>query len=150
MKTKALSIKQPFAGLIAAGIKCVENRKWKSIHTPGPLAIVASKAPEPKYIFDDMRKKCQSLGLVFPEELCAINGKCIAVSNVVGIVSRKNGEPEVKDFGLGSLPSTKDILTWWIWDQYGWILNETKIVEPFPVSGRLMLYQIDLPEQERS
>jgi hypothetical protein len=39
---KALSIRQPWASLIIAGIKPVENRTWKSNYR-GPLLIHASK-----------------------------------------------------------------------------------------------------------
>lgn len=44
---KALSIRQPWAWLIAAGIKDVENRTWKS-HFQGRLYIHASSAVDPK------------------------------------------------------------------------------------------------------
>lgn len=41
---KALSVKQPWANMIAAGEKTIETRKW---YTPyrGPLLIVSSKTP---------------------------------------------------------------------------------------------------------
>lgn len=43
---KALSIRQPWAGLIAAGIKHIENRTWYTAYR-GPLAIHASAKPDP-------------------------------------------------------------------------------------------------------
>ena len=44
---KVLSIKQPWASLICAGIKDVENRTWKPKNNPGKILIHASckKAP---------------------------------------------------------------------------------------------------------
>lgn len=41
---KALSIKQPWATLIANGIKTLEVRSWK-VNYRGPLVIVSSKQP---------------------------------------------------------------------------------------------------------
>jgi hypothetical protein len=41
---KAVSIKQPWASLIAAGIKTLEIRQWPTEHR-GPLLIVSSRRP---------------------------------------------------------------------------------------------------------
>src|SRR5258708_38096209 len=41
---KALSIQQPWAWAILAGVKTVENRTWRTFHR-GPLLIHASKKP---------------------------------------------------------------------------------------------------------
>jgi hypothetical protein len=41
---KAISIKQPWASLIAAGIKTLEIRQWPTDHR-GPLLIVSSRRP---------------------------------------------------------------------------------------------------------
>ena len=41
---KALSVKQPWAGLIAAGKKTIELRSWRTSHR-GPLLIVSSLRP---------------------------------------------------------------------------------------------------------
>jgi hypothetical protein len=42
---KALSIKQPWANLIASGEKTIETRTWKTSYR-GPLLIVSSKTPD--------------------------------------------------------------------------------------------------------
>ena len=51
---KALSIKQPWASLIAHGVKDIENRTWKT-HFRGRIFIHASGKPdkEPYEIFTD-------------------------------------------------------------------------------------------------
>jgi hypothetical protein len=41
---KAISIKQPWANLIASGKKTIETRLWRTEYR-GPLLIVSSKAP---------------------------------------------------------------------------------------------------------
>ncbi len=48
---KALSIKQPWAYMIAVGIKDVENRTWKT-NFRGRILIHASKAPDKKAFLD--------------------------------------------------------------------------------------------------
>ena len=45
MILRALTIKQPWASLLVAGIKTVENRSWTTAHR-GPLAIHAGAARE--------------------------------------------------------------------------------------------------------
>ncbi|QDV62471.1 ASCH domain-containing protein [Crateriforma conspicua] len=42
---KALSIKQPWANMIASGEKTIETRTWKTEHR-GKLLIVSSKEPD--------------------------------------------------------------------------------------------------------
>jgi hypothetical protein len=41
---KALSLKQPWANMIAAGAKTIETRRWPTDYR-GPLLIVSSKTP---------------------------------------------------------------------------------------------------------
>ena len=42
---KALSVKQPWANMIAAGEKTIETRRWPTDYR-GPLLIVSSKTPD--------------------------------------------------------------------------------------------------------
>lgn len=44
MKLKALSVKQPWANLIASGEKTIETRLWQTQYR-GDLLIVSSKSP---------------------------------------------------------------------------------------------------------
>ncbi len=45
MKLKAISLKQPWANLIAEGKKTIETRKWKTHHR-GDLVICSSQSPK--------------------------------------------------------------------------------------------------------
>jgi hypothetical protein len=56
---KAISIKQPWASLIASGIKLLEIRQWPTDHR-GPLLTVSSRRP----IIDGHRRG---------EALCIVN-----------------------------------------------------------------------------
>lgn len=51
---KAISLKQPFAALVAAGIKQYETRKWGTKYR-GPLLIQASLTPHPLFCGYDFR-----------------------------------------------------------------------------------------------
>lgn len=42
---KAISVKQPWASMIAQGVKSIETRTWATRHR-GPLLIVASSQPK--------------------------------------------------------------------------------------------------------
>lgn len=45
---KTLTVKQPWAGLIASGVKTVENRTWRTTHR-GPLLIHAGAALDSRH-----------------------------------------------------------------------------------------------------
>jgi hypothetical protein len=64
---KVLSVRQPWAYLIVAGYKDIENRKWYTGHR-GPLLIHASRAVDPND-FPKQRKWIESAGIVIPEDL---------------------------------------------------------------------------------
>lgn len=58
---KALTIRQPWASLIMAGTKRVENRTW-STNYRGPLVIHAAAAPAPKAQWDDVSVILEAIG----------------------------------------------------------------------------------------
>ena len=64
---KILSVRQPWAWLIVAGYKPVENRTWRTSYR-GPLLIHASQAMEPED-FPMQRQWIETCGLVIPEDL---------------------------------------------------------------------------------
>ena len=64
---KVLSVRQPWAYLIVAGHKDIENRKWYTNHR-GPLLIHASQAMEPDD-FPMQREWIETCGIVIPEDL---------------------------------------------------------------------------------
>lgn len=46
---KALSLRQPWAFLVCAGIKPVENRTWRTSYR-GPIAVHAARQPDTVYV----------------------------------------------------------------------------------------------------
>ena len=135
---KAISIKQPWAGLIAAGLKNIENRSWM-VKYRGPLVIVATKAPAPAGEWQRARALVKRLHLTFPEQLCKVNAAAVGVVDLAYIVGYDDRGTVITD------PPGKTGGAWWNRDGYGWGLERARaLTSPVPVSGRLGLY--DLPE----
>lgn len=144
MKIKAISIKNPWAGLIIARIKGVENRSW--VRSPqGLLAICASAKPEPKYVFDMVKDKLEKLGIPYPTELCETNGVCLGTAEHVATVWMRDGKPWTDQPSRVRNVTPDELRTWWIDDQFGWILNNQREIDPVPVKGQLLIYEIDIP-----
>lgn len=148
MKIKCLSVKQPWAGLLVAGIKTVENRTWMR-EAQGQIAICASEKPEHKDVFREVKHKLNKLGIPYPAELCGINGVCVGVVEHVGTAWLKDGKPWTdvpKNKGLMRL-SPDALRVWWDDEQYGWVMRTPKIIEPVPVKGQLGIYIRDIKIQ---
>lgn len=79
---KALSLRQPWAYLVCAGIKPVENRTWRT-RWRGPVAVHAAWQPDEVYIhrFADLLA-----GLDLPDDLP--RGGIVGVVSIVDCVER--------------------------------------------------------------
>ena len=115
---KAISIKQPWASLVASGRKTIECRTWRTTHR-GPLLICASKGGFE--LNDD--------GLLAPGGVA------------LGVVELQNIRPMTKgDLPAAFLPDDwqADALKGLAWE-----VAALYKVEPFPVKGRLNLFDVD-------
>lgn len=138
---KALSIRQPYAGLIMAGIKNVENRSWFTNYR-GPLAIVSTKSPDAKQWWEPMRDRCRRLGVAFPEELCKVNASVLGIVDFQYLVYIDERGHEVTDHPTLTLDQ---VATWWNSDDemVGFIFEHPRLLKtPIPISGRLGLYNL--------
>jgi hypothetical protein len=116
---KALSIQQPWAWAILAGIKTVENRTWRTNHR-GPLLIHASKTPWPG--------QADLLGHVAPGEL--------PVGVLLGTVEVLDCVPVGGDL-FGRITDPFAVGPWC------WILsNPTAFERPVPFQGKPGLFDI--------
>jgi hypothetical protein len=136
---KALSIRQPWAGLIVAGIKNIENRSWMTKYQ-GPLVIVSTKTPEKPDVWRVVRAKVKELGLAFPESLCNCDGYALGVVDFRHVVYlADDGEIETDHPHL----TTAIYQTWWERDSVGFILEHPRrLPHPLPVRGALGLYTL--------
>jgi len=102
---KALSVKQPWANLIATGIKTIETRTWATRYR-GDLLIVSSRSP-----------KIEPAG-------CAI-----AIIRIVDCRPMVKEDETAAGCRLYS-------------GAYAWILSDVRAIEPFPVKGKLGIYNV--------
>lgn len=117
---KALSVRQPYADLIASGRKTVELRS-RATHHRGPLLICSSKTP--------------SEGLHFPEN--ALLGFALCVVDLVGcepftlLHGPSSAVPADRLAGRGG---------------FAWVLRNARPVVSFPVRGQVVLW--DVPDNK--
>ncbi len=124
---KAITIKQPFASLIAAGLKEYEFRTWKTSYR-GEILIHAGKG-----IDKEAMKKFQSLNLVYP------SGCIIAKANLTDCIPVTESVKEklrTRNFliysGTTETPN---------WNGYGFKLENVETMEPIFVNGMLGLWE---------
>jgi ASCH domain-containing protein len=121
---KAISIRQPWAWLIVAGIKDIENRTWSTKHR-GPLRIHASAS---------------KVDLVSIEEIELRHGMRIDLAKLQfgGII----GAVELVDVVTRSSSP-------WFRGPLGWVMREPRALPFMPVRGMQRLFDVpDLCEVE--
>lgn len=124
---KVLTIKQPFASLIASGLKEYEFRSWKTNYR-GELLIHAGKSVDAEAM-----KRFESYGLDYPR------GCIIAQVQLTDCI--KVDEPfrtflRVKDFPVYA--GTTEALDW---EGYGLKFENIRKLEPIPVNGKLGFWE---------
>lgn len=111
---KVLSIRQPWAHLIIAGIKRIENRTWNTNYR-GPLLIHASQR------FDSSFQPTSfgQLERLKDEPRGAIIGRV----DLIDVVT-ESSDPSFEG-------------------PFGFVLRNPKLIRPHPMKGRLGLFDID-------
>jgi len=135
---KAITILQPWASLIACGVKKIETRGWKTSYR-GPLAIHAAKAIPSIYLFTPkIEKALWNQNTPF--------GKVIAIAELVDcvIVNSFNKFNEVNgvwlsngDFVEGNELAFGDYTP----GRYAWILQNVQAIKPVPAKGKQRLWE---------
>ena len=131
---KALTVKQPWAGLIVAGVKNIENRTWHTYYS-GALAIHASASPDR----NAEREMRAMLGVAYPETLCAVTGAIIGVVDLTALVwTAQDGVTETDHPTL-----TENALAWWNRDCVGFVLENARALKtPLTCKGALGLWTV--------
>jgi len=126
---KVITIKQPFATLIAEGLKEYEFRTWKTNYR-GEIFIHAGKGIDKKAM-----KRYEHLGLTYP------TGRIIAKATLTDCI------PIDKD--MRKILEKKDPLVYFgviknpEWQGYGFKLENIEKIEPIPVNGKLGLWNME-------
>ena len=80
---KAITVRQPWASLIVAAAKDIENRTWSTRYR-GPLLIHAASAAARPAAWQEARALCARLGIPLPTDLP--RGGVIGVADLVDCV----------------------------------------------------------------
>lgn len=127
---KAITIQQPYAALVAEGIKEYEFRTWKTAYR-GPLLIHAGKGMDKKAY-----KRFASYDLEYPTGAVIAKAEltdCIAVDDAFRrLLQEKN--PEVFS---GVIADTT-------WKGYAFKLERVEKLAPIPMNGKLSLWECDI------
>ena len=124
---KVITIKQPFASLIAAGLKEYEFRTWKTNYR-GEILIHAGKS-----IDKDAIKKFEFLNLDYPTGCIIAKAKltdCVPVTEAV--------KEELREENFLVYSGTTESADW---NGYGFKLENVETVEPIFVNGMLGLWE---------
>lgn len=114
---KALSVRQPWAELIARGTKTIEVRSWRTTHR-GPLLLCTGGA--------------------WHREGVALHGKLGERGVAVCVVEVVDCRPlTVEDSTIAGLDVSSYV------GQWAWVLAHPRRVEPTPIRGQLMTFDID-------
>lgn len=114
----ALSIRQPWAYLIAAGIKDIENRDWPT-KVRGPFAIHAAKAVPTEDEIADIENE---FDVVIPREKLQYGG-IIGVAEIVDCVEQSDSP--------------------WFFGEYGFVVDSARFVPFRPLKGKLGFFSAD-------
>ena len=122
---KAITIKQPYASLIAAGIKTYEFRTWKTKYR-GELLIHAGKSVDKKAV-----EKFKKYNLEYPTGciIAKVNlDDCVLIDNEM-----KKKLLKENDLIYENVCKSKDI-------HYGFKLSNVKKIKKIYINGKLSLW----------
>jgi len=142
---KGLSIRQPWAHLIAHGPKRIENRRWYCSYR-GEIAIHAAKGcSRGEHVQAVEFVVSCSLGAMIPRYGAMPLGAIVGVATVVDCL--RPGYRVIERYN----PAAASI-DWWDYDQYGIVLDNVRALrEPVPCAGMLGLWTVpeDIERQVR-
>ena len=130
---KVITIKQPFATLIAGGLKKYEFRTWKTKYR-GDILIHAGKGIDKKTM-----KKFEHLNLEYPSG-CIIAKATITDCVIVDDKMRKILKEKNPLVYSSIIKHTE-------WEGYGFKLENIEKIEPITVNGKLSLWDYDYPQK---
>ena len=126
---KVLTIKQPYASLIAEGLKEYEFRTWKTKYR-GEILIHAGKSVDKKAM-----EKFKDFNLGYPSGciIAKVNlTDCIPIDN-----DARNMLKEKKSIIYEHIINNSD------YKGYGFKLENVKKIKPIPINGKLSFWEYD-------
>lgn len=126
---KVITIKQPFASLIAEGYKEYEFRTWQTKYR-GEILIHAGKS-----IDKNAMEKFKDYNLEYPL------GRIIAKANLVDCI--KINDKERKMLKAKKSLVYENVINEIDWDGYGFKLENIQKIDPIKIDGKLGLWNYD-------
>ncbi len=126
---KVLSVRQPWAYLIVAGYKDIENRTWYTGHR-GSLLIHASKGVDPENFMPKQRAYIESAGIVIPDSIDLPRGAIVGSVNLTNVYSDGRDENLLDIYDGKGSP--------WFEGPYGFeMADAVQFHQPIPYRGSL-------------
>lgn len=120
---KALSVKQPYAAMIAMRVKRIETRTWATAYR-GDILICSSLTIHEAY------KKDYKTDPPEPKSLLARFGKAICIAKLVDCRPMKK-----EDEGFAQCEIYPGAVAW--------VLTDIRLVEPVQITGHLNLFDVN-------
>lgn len=127
----ALTVWQPWAWAIAAGLKQVENRGWKpfSLRPGDVLGIHAALRPVDVHHLASVRENAVRAGRGLEVPSTFMHGALIAVATYVGVVTSREA-------------LSVDQRCWWV-GPFGWVLRDVRpLPKPLEVRGQQGIWAV--------
>ncbi len=140
---KALTLQDPYATLVARGVKTIETRSWATRYR-GPLAIHASKRVSAASRADarDVPEIARALRRLGCTDLGALpRGAIVATCELIDVLPVEQLVAHADLY----LPGDERAFGDYSRGRYGWVLvNVTPFATPIPARGALGLWTFDL------
>ena len=130
---KVLTIKQPFATLIAEGLKEYEFRTWRTKYR-GDILIHAGKSIDKKAM-----NRYEHLNLEYP------TGCLIAKASIVDCITIDNNTRKMLEKKNPLVYS--NIIKHTEWKGYGFKLENVEKIEPISINGKLSLWDYNYSQK---
>jgi len=138
---KAITIHQPWASLIACGVKQIETRSWATKYR-GKIAIHAG--------IKQMPRDCYGIRDLFPDTCDFPYGKVIAIADLVDCLQVQETRENTHGNWFAVLENRTvdgNELLFGNYDvgRYAWILKNVKPINPVPAKGMQRLWEWEGP-----
>ncbi len=128
----AISVKQPWAALLAAGLKTIEIRSWPT-RRRGRVLIHAGKLP------DERPEGWDRLVTAELRETAALRGGIVGVAELVGC----KGYSTAKSFANDAELHLNDPGWFTPPRLYGFVFRNSRVVEFYPCVGQTLFFRVD-------
>ena len=139
---KAMTLTQPWASMVASGIKLIENRPWRAPRSMvgEQFAIHASRSYDLATSRDLFINKLYGADIVSPYP----TSRDFPLSAIIGVATLDRVEHAVGEFtgaDLDALGISRDQHRWFF-GPYGFVLRDVRQVAPIPCKGALSFWRL--------